>query len=436
MRSTIASKRGIESLFPRRTSIEELDRRSRRIFEPVIENTVREIVDRVRERGDPALRAYAEELDGLPKDSDLYLSRRRLKEAFESLPEDDRQRLERVSARIGSFARAQLHSLTELEMKIPGGRAGHRVVPVERAGCYAPGGRYPLPSSVLMTVIPAQIAGVREIWVASPDQSPLTLAAAWIAGACGMLAAGGAHAIAALAFGAGPVSAMDLIVGPGNRYVTAAKKYVSGEVRIDMLAGPSELVIIADDSADPAIVAADLLAQAEHDDNAFPFLISLNAALISRVESQLENQLKGLPSSDTARQALLNGGSLLAPDLNTAARWSDELAPEHLQLCTRDPRSLADQLSHYGALFVGEQTAEVMGDYGAGPNHVLPTNGTSRSTGGLSVFTFLRIQTWMELDPAERSSQLLDDGAWFARQEGLEAHARAIERRLDGRGDS
>lgn len=429
MKTTIASMRNEEPLFPRRTSIEELDRESRRLFDPEIENTVREIVNQVREQGDPALRAYAEELDGLPKDSELNLDRRRLQEAFESLPEDDRQRLERISARIGAFARAQLSCLTELEMEIPGGRAGHRVAAVERAGCYAPGGRYPLPSSVLMTVIPAQIAGVREIWVASPDQSPLTMAAAWIAGASGMLAAGGAHAIAALAFGAGSVPPMDLIVGPGNQYVTAAKKYVSGEVRIDMLAGPSELVIIADDSADPAIIAADLLAQAEHDDNAFPFLISLSDSLITQVERELEGQLNGLPSFRTARRALRNGGSVLAPDLNTATRWSDELAPEHLQLCTRDARSLADRLSHYGALFVGEQTAEVIGDYGAGPNHVLPTGGTARSTGGLSVFTFLRIQTWMELDPAEGPSQLLNDGAWFARQEGLEAHARAIERR-------
>ncbi len=429
MKTTIASKQNQEQVFPRRASIEELDHRRRIIFDPEIEKTVREIVNRVRQRGGPGVRTYAEELDGLPQDSELYLNRGRLQEAFESLPEDDRQRLQRISARIGSFARAQLSSLTELEMQIPGGRAGHRVIPVERVGCYAPGGRYPLPSSVLMTVIPAKIAGVQEIWVASPDQSPLTLAAAWIAGASGMLAAGGAHAIAALAFGAGPVPSVDLIVGPGNRYVTAAKKYISGEVRIDMLAGPSELVIIADDSADPAIVAADLLAQAEHDDNAFPFLISLDDSLIAQVEIELIGQLSGLPSFQTACRALLNGGSVLAPDLNTAAQWSDTLAPEHLQLCTRDARSFADQLSHFGALFIGEQTAEVLGDYGAGPNHVLPTNGTARSTGGLSVFTFLRIQTWMQLHEGEMPVQMLEDGAWFARQEGLEAHARAIERR-------
>lgn len=416
-------------LLPRRTSIEEFSLRNRRILDSKIDRTVHEIVDQVRERGESALREFAEKLDGLPPGADLYLGRAELQVAFESLARIDQQRLERIAGRIRSFANLQLASLSELDVEVPGGRAGHRVVPVERAGCYAPGGRYPLPSSVMMTVIPARVAGVRHTWVASPDRSLITMAAAWIAGATGMLAAGGAQAIAALAYGVGPIPAADVIAGPGNRYVTAAKKIISGDVRIDMIAGPSELVIIADDTANPAVVAADLLAQAEHDENAFPFLISLDSALISNTEKQLERQLDGLPTAHTAKQALRNGGSVLAPDLTTAARWSDELAPEHLQICTRDARSVMDKVSHFGALFIGELTAEVLGDYGAGPNHVLPTCGTARSTGGLSVFTFLRVQTWMRMNQREDLIPLIEDVAWFARQEGLEAHARAAEQR-------
>ncbi len=283
-----------------------------------------------------------------------------------------------------------------------------------------------------MTVIPASVAGVHEIWVASPDRSLLTMAAACAAGATGMINAGGAHAIAALAFGSGPIAPADVIVGPGNRYVTAAKKYVSGEVRIDMLAGPSELVIIADDSADPAITAADLLAQAEHDEDALPVLISLDSPLIRNVEKELKVMLKDLPSAPTAMRALGNGGSLLARSLEEAVAWCDSLSPEHVQLCTRAASSLARELSHYGSLFIGQRSAEVFADYGAGPNHVLPTNGTARTTGGLSALTFLRIQTWTRIEPGENLDRLVEDSSWFARQEGLEAHARAAEQRRTG----
>src|SRR5207253_886286 len=212
---------------------------------------------------------------------------------------------------------------------------------------YAPGGRYPLPSSVLMTAVTARVAGVRDIWVASPKPQGLTLAAAAIAGADGVLAAGGAHAIAALAYGAGPIAPRDIIVGPGNRYVTAAKQLVAGAVAIDMLAGPSELTVFADDGADPGTVAA-----------------------------------------------------------------------------------VAPRLGHYGALFVGAGAAEVLGDYGAGPNHVLPTGGTARSTGGLSVYTFLRVRTWLRIDDRAAAVPLIEDAIWLGRAEGLEGHARAAERRL------
>ncbi len=425
----ITPEQNQEMLFPRRTSIEEFKRRNRKIFDSKIEKTVREIVDRVRDHGESALRRYAEKYDGLGPGSDLYLSRTRLREAFASLPENDRKRLVRIAGQIRSFAEAQRVCQTDLDVAIPGGRAGHRVTAVERAGCYAPGGRYPLPSSVLMTVIPAHVAGVREIWVASPDVSPITMAAAWLAGANGLVAAGGAHAIAALAYGAGPVPPVDVIVGPGNRYVTAAKKYLSGEVRIDMLAGPSELVIIADDSANAETVASDLLAQAEHDEDAFPVLISLDPTLTEDVKVEMNRQLTDLPSAATALKALSSGGSLQARNLTRAVAWCDALAPEHVQLCIKDAAGLAGRLSNFGSVFIGELSAEVFADYGAGPNHVLPTNGNARTTGGLSVFTFLRIQTWTKMDLSDNLDRLIEDSAWFARQEGLEAHARAAEKR-------
>jgi phosphoribosyl-ATP pyrophosphohydrolase/phosphoribosyl-AMP cyclohydrolase/histidinol dehydrogenase len=299
-------------------------------------------------------------------------------------------------------------------------------VPIERAGCYAPGGRFPLPSSVLMAVVTARAAGVAEVWVASPRPAQVTLAAAFVAGADALLAVGGAQAIGALAFGAGEVPACDAIVGPGNRWVTAAKQRVAGHVAIDMLAGPSELVVLSDDTGDPVLIAADLLAQAEHDTDALPVLVSLDPTLPERVRVELAKQIETLPTAETARAALIQGFAVIEPDLERAVAIVDTLAPEHLQILLADPGLAADRVRHAGALFLGPKSAEVLGDYGAGPNHVLPTSRGARSRAGLSVFTFLRIRTWMELsDPAE----VARDAAALARLEGLEAHARAADLR-------
>jgi phosphoribosyl-ATP pyrophosphohydrolase/phosphoribosyl-AMP cyclohydrolase/histidinol dehydrogenase len=290
-----------------------------------------------------------------------------------------------------------------------------------------------LPSSVLMGAVTARVAGVREVLVASPRPAPVTLAAAAIAGADALLAAGGAQAIAALAFGAGEaVPACDAVVGPGNVWVTAAKQLIAGGVAIDMLAGPSELVVLADDSADPRWIAADLLAQAEHDEHAVPVLVTLSPQLIDDVERELDRQLEGLPTAATARAALLGQGrAVLASSLDEAIAACDALAPEHLQLMLRDTAAVAPRLSHYGALFIGAASAEVLGDYGAGPNHVLPTGGTARSTGGLSVFTFLRVRTWLELERGPELRALAADAAALARLEGLQAHARAADLRAE-----
>ncbi len=384
-----------------------------------------EIVRDVRERGEPALRSHAESLGDLPHGAPLLLGPPEMRAALDALSAEARRVLESRAAAIRAFAQAQRASVREIEVPIPGGMAGHRIAPVERAGCYAPGGRFPLPSSVLMTAVTARAAGVREVIVASPRPAPVTLAAAAIAGADAFLTVGGAHAIAALAYGAGLVRACDVIAGPGNRWVTAAKKLVSGDVGIDMLAGPSELVVLADDSADPAIVAADLLAQAEHDPDAVPSLVTTSRALVDAVARELARQLGTLPTAPTARAALANGAAYLAPDLDAALRIVDAIAPEHLEVLTRDARAVAGRCAHFGAVFIGPGAAEVFGDYGVGPNHVLPTGGTARFSAGLSVFHFLRIRTFIEAHVADEST--IRDTAAFARLEGLEAHARAAE---------
>lgn len=385
------------------------------------------ILEDLRQRGEAALREHAERLGEIGPGEAWFLTRGDLEQAARRISDRDREVLERTRARIEAFAKAQMASLLEMEVPIPGGRAGHRVIPVRRAGCYAPGGRFPLPSSVLMTVVPARVAGVREVVVASPRPGDLTLAAAFLAGADALIRVGGAQAIGAMAFGMGPLAPCDLLVGPGNRYVTAAKHRVAGRVGIDMLAGPSELVVLADETADPAVVAADLLAQAEHDPDALPVVVTMAGPdWLDRLDQAIGQALQDLPTRPVAERALARGFAVQATSLEEACATCDRLAPEHLEVMVADLPAAAARLSDFGALFLGPRAAEIFGDYGAGPNHVLPTGGTARFTGGLSVMTFLRVHTWMELDQPEA---LIDDTARLARMEGLEAHARAAEAR-------
>lgn len=398
--------------------------------EPVDPDTLaaaREIVDRVAAEGEAALLEYRARLD--PSTGPLVHDRAALGRAFERLPQDTQALLERVAGRIRRFAEAQRACLSALDMAVPGGAAGHDVAPVEAAGCYAPGGRFPLPSSVLMTAVTARAAGVEAVWVASPRDDDLMLGAAFVAGADAFLAAGGAHAIAALAFGAGPVPRVDVIVGPGNRWVTAAKQLVSGIVGIDMLAGPSELVVLADAAADPETVAADLLAQAEHDPDARPFLVTDSAALAAAVDEALAAQLADLPTAETAAAALTRGGAVVCRDMDAAIDVVDRLAPEHLELLVADAPAVARRVRHYGGLFVGAGAAEVLGDYGVGPNHVLPTGATARYTGGLSVLDFLRVRTWLRVDDLDAAQGVVADAIALADLEGLAGHARSAARR-------
>ncbi|MBK7403307.1 MAG: histidinol dehydrogenase [Phycisphaerales bacterium] len=389
------------------------------------------IVEDVRVRGPAAVRFHAERLGDLAPGAPLVVERAELRRAFDGLDSEDRAVLERAAARIRAFAEAQRACLHELTLAVPGGHAGHIVAPVERAGCYAPGGRFPLPSSVLMTAITARAAGVQTVYVASPRPAPATLAAAALAGADALLVVGGAQAIAALAWGCDPLPACDAVVGPGNRWVTAAKQLVAGHVAIDMLAGPSELLVLADDSADPRTVAADLLAQAEHDTDACAVLVSTSLDLIERVEADLASQLATLPTAPTARAALANGYAVLARDIDEAVALADRFAPEHLEVLTRDAETVAGRCAHYGGIFVGPGAAEVVGDYGVGPNHTLPTGGAARSSAGLSVLHFLRTRTWLAMTDRAAAAGLYRDTARLARLEGLEAHARAAEIRME-----
>ncbi|MFK7741585.1 MAG: histidinol dehydrogenase [Planctomycetota bacterium] len=398
--------------------------------------TAAQIVADVESGGDAIARRYATELGDIQPDAPMWLGRDAMREAFDALPVGQQQLLRAVAGRIQSFAQAQRESIREFDFAVEGGTASQRMAPVATAGCYAPGGRATLPSSLLMTAVTARAAGVATVLAASPRPGPIVLGAAYVADCDGLLAIGGAQAVAALAFGdrtegaATPRAGCDVLVGPGNRFVTAAKQLVQGRVGIDLPAGPSELCILADHTADPALVAADLLAQAEHDPDARTWLITTCKDLVPSVREQLAAQLDGLATRDVAAVALAAGGAVHCATLEEAEAVCDRLAPEHLQLVLAPDAAdrAATRLQHYGALFFGRNGAEVLGDYGAGPNHVLPTAGAARFTGGLSVFTFLRVRTWLKLDRA--ANQLLEDAADLADLEGLPGHAAAARRRL------
>lgn len=308
------------------------------------------IVEDVRCRGIKGLIEHSVQLGDLRPDEPLIHDRESLRFAFESIPGEQQRLLERTAERIRSFARSQRDCLCDMTVPVPGGTAGHTAQPVHIAGCYAPGGRFPLPSSVLMTAVTARAAGVPVVWVASPRPSGITLSAAHVAGADALLAAGGAQAIAALAFGAGPVPACDAVVGPGNRWVTAAKQLVSAQTAIDLLAGPSELLVLADASADPALVASDLLAQAEHDPEALCILVATEAGLISRVEAEIDLQLGDLPTAATARLAMESARVTFVPNQEDAIGICDALAPEHLEIVVENAEEVARRVRNYGAL--------------------------------------------------------------------------------------
>ncbi len=386
------------------------------------------IVDDVRSNGAVAIRKYADRFNERTSDQPLIIPREELDAALARISCADSDLLHRVSARIQKFATSQLNCLSELTTEVPGGKAGHTIEPIEHAGCYAPAGRYALPSTVMMTAVTARVAGCKKITVASPNPSDMILASAAVSGADSVLAVGGAHAVAAMAYGFQELAPCNLIAGPGNRFVTAAKKLVHGDCGIDMIAGPSELVLVADESANPATVAADLLGQAEHDVDARPFLITTSAVVADMVSLELEKQVKALPSCDTATASITNNGAAIVCDsIQQAIEMCNRIAPEHLELHVENADSVAKQIRNAGCIFIGHQSAEVFGDYGVGPNHTLPTSGNARFTAGLNVFTFLRIRTWLKLDSAP--ADLVADTARLAEIEGLIGHQQSALRR-------
>ena len=410
---------------------ELLNRRCRAVDDDSLA-AARAILEDLDAGGDAAALDHARRLGDLRDGQPYVYAPAALADARDRLPTHQRALLERTADRIRAFAAAQRACLTNLTLPIPGGEAGHTCIPVRSAGCYAPGGRFPLPSSVLMTAVTARAAGVQQVWVASPRPTDATLAAASVAGADGLLAIGGVQAIGALARGllGVPKCGCDMIVGPGNRWVTAAKHLVSGEVGIDMLAGPSELLILADATADPALIAADLIAQAEHDEDAVPMLVITEPALAPLVEAALYRQLSTLPTAATVGVSLRNGFVVVAETMDEAIDLVDQVAPEHLELMSAHASDIDRRISNAGAVFIGSMSAEVLGDYGAGPNHVLPTGGTSRFRAGLSVFSFLRTRTWLRIDDPISARASFLDASSLARLECLEGHARSADSRV------
>ncbi|MHC4975675.1 MAG: histidinol dehydrogenase [Planctomycetota bacterium] len=411
-------------------SREELLTRQSQTIDPSLLAEAQSIVSQVRQNGLDAVLRFGKKFSEITNTSEIVLTPDDMRNALETIPTADRAALERAADRIRTFAQAQRDAIKDLTIPIPGGEAGHTIIPIANAGCYAPGGRYPLPSSVLMTAIPASVAGCERVVVASPARNPYTLAAASIAGADEYLSIGGAHAIASLAYGFKGFAPCDVIAGPGNKWVTAAKHIVSDVVGIDMLAGPSELLIVADSEADPRLIAADLLAQAEHDDDAIPMLIATSDSLIERVETELLRQLESLTTHATARAALRNGFAHCNPDLGECIELANAVAAEHVQIMTANASDTAASIQNAGAVFIGELAAEVLGDYGAGPNHTLPTGGTARFRAGLSVMDFVRMQTWIRLEDATQAGALYQDTQQIARIERLTGHENAASARL------
>lgn len=395
---------------------------------------VTEIIRNVRERGDAALREYTERFDHATPES-LTVTSGEMEEALSSVEPAFLAVLEKAAANIRKFHSRQVRNSFIINDE-PGVIMGQKIIPVDRAGLYVPGGTAVYPSTVLMDVIPAKIAGVREVILATPPGrdgkiNPAILAAARTAGADRIVKIGGAQAIAALAYGTESVPRVDKIVGPGNAYVAEAKRQVYGTVAIDMIAGPSEILVAADGKANPAHLAADLLSQAEHDRVASAVLVTDSPELAQKVQDELEKQLSQLERYEIARESIdRNGKIIVAEDLRMVIEIANEIAPEHLELCVDNPFDLLDGIRHAGSVFLGRNCPEALGDYLAGPNHTLPTQGTARFSSPLSVDDFVK-KTQYTYYTKEALAGVAEDVAAFARMEGLTAHARSALIRLE-----
>jgi histidinol dehydrogenase len=404
--------------------------------ETVVE-TVREILQTIRVGGDAALLEYTRRFDGLDAASvaALEIPPKRLQAALAAIPREQRDALQAAANRISRYHERQKQeswSYTEADGTV----LGQQVRPIDRVGLYVPGGKAAYPSSVLMNALPAKVAGVPELIMVVPtpkgEMNELVLAAAAIAGVDRVFTLGGAQAIAALAFGTDSVPRVDKIVGPGNIYVATAKRMVFGQVGIDMIAGPSEILVLCDGKTDPAWIAMDLFSQAEHDEDAQAILVSPDAAFLDQVAAAMDRLLPTLERQRVIAASLGSRGILIqVEDMVQALEIINFVAPEHLELSVEDPQSLATQVRHAGAIFMGRYTAEVLGDYCAGPNHVLPTSRTARFSSPLGVYDFQKRSSLIQCSP-QGSQSLGRVASVLARGEGLTAHARSAEYRLKG----
>ncbi len=399
-----------------------------------VEQTVDDIIADVRSRGDEALRDYALKFDGAAPEN-LQVSEEEIAAAVAAADPEFLKTLQMAAANIEAFHRKQVHKnfvITEQD----GVMLGQRYTPVERAGVYVPGGTAAYPSTVLMDVIPAKVAGVKEIVMTTPagksgSVNPVILVAAHVAGVNRIFKTGGAQAIAALAYGTETIPAVDKIVGPGNIYVATAKRRVYGKVGIDMIAGPSEILVLADGGANPAWVAADLLSQAEHDKLASAVLVTDSATLAAAVADELERQIPLLPRADIARASIDDNGKIIVcDDLKKAVEAANIIAPEHLELCVDDPFGLLGEIKNAGSVFLGRNVPEALGDYFAGPNHTLPTSGTARFSSPLGVDDFVKRSSFIYYS-RDALGNVKDRIADFAEREGLHAHARSVTIRYD-----
>jgi histidinol dehydrogenase len=399
---------------------------------------VQDIVLQVRQRGDEAVLEYTARWDAISVSSmhDLEITQADLKSAFEAIPADRREALQAAAARVRSYHEAQKRANGESwsYRDENGTLLGQKVTPIDRAGIYVPGGKAAYPSSVLMSAIPAHVAGVPEIIMVAPmpggERNQMVLAAAYIAGVSRVFAIGGAQAVAALAYGTATIPKVDKITGPGNAYVAEAKRQVFGIVGIDMIAGPSEILVLADGTTPPDWVAMDLFSQAEHDELAQSILLCPHKAYIAQVQDAINRLLPDMPRAAIIAKSLNDRGALiLTRSMEEACDISNRIAPEHLEVSSRDPHRWEPLLKHAGAIFLGAYTSESLGDYCAGPNHVLPTSGTARFSSPLGVYDFQKRSSLIEV--SEAGAQVLGKiASVLAHGEGLQAHARAAEMRL------
>jgi len=403
-----------------------------------IEQRVADILADVRARGDAAVLEYTARFDALPATTlqALELTQAELKAAFDALPADQRGALQDAAARVRSYHEAQKKACGESwsYRDADGSLLGQKVTPLDRVGIYVPGGKAAYPSSVLMNAIPAHVAGVGEIIMVVPtprgEKNPLVLAAAYVAGVTRAFTIGGAQAVAALAYGTQTVPKVDKITGPGNAYVASAKKHVFGTVGIDMIAGPSEILVLADGSTPPDWVAMDLFSQAEHDELAQSILLCPDAAYIDAVQAAIDRLLPTMPRAEIIAKSLTGRGALIhTRSMEEACEISNRIAPEHLEVSSSEPHRWEPLLRHAGAIFLGAYTSESLGDYCAGPNHVLPTSGTARFSSPLGVYDFQKRSSIIEVSQAG-AQKLGPIAATLAYGEGLQAHAQAAELRL------